>query len=325
MGSKYPYIVKNGAVDYKELSISGLISYQMDSLEQFMSKESLELPYNAHDNKRYPLRDLITDNIRAERLFKTEVLSWLNNGEIKLYRSPTEGNFVVRLMNITTSPNDQLGRMLHTFNCAAYEVAEPTYNSLVKFGIVAPENNTMQTVRWKTVNLREAIERNKNLANPCEHAQLNYGTNLGVETYFPVYSLDFEGMDPGSYFLVGNSESDSTKIFIGVTGAYHFVSEVPFNYVGIPTKRISGQSTYEIEYNGSLTFGYKGWVKSSFDLITQVQIINHPCHRFIGNGYSIYEGKNIMDYINNVKDSILAVKYIKLLEHSIMMEFLIII
>ena len=27
MGSKYPYIVKNGAVDYKELSISGLISY----------------------------------------------------------------------------------------------------------------------------------------------------------------------------------------------------------------------------------------------------------------------------------------------------------
>jgi hypothetical protein len=47
-------------------------------------------------------------------------------------------------------------------------------------------------------------------------------------------------MDPGSYFLVGNSENDSTKIFIGVTGAYHFVSEVPFNYVGIPTKRTSG-------------------------------------------------------------------------------------
>jgi hypothetical protein len=60
--------------------------------------------------------------------------------------------------------------MLHTFNCAAYEVAEPTYKSLVKFGIVTPENNTMQTMRWKTVNLREAIERNKNLANPCEHA-----------------------------------------------------------------------------------------------------------------------------------------------------------
>jgi len=63
------------------------------------------------------MRDLITDNLRAERVFKTEVLKWLNNGELKLYRSPAEGNFIVRLMNITTSPNDTLGRMLHTFSC----------------------------------------------------------------------------------------------------------------------------------------------------------------------------------------------------------------
>jgi hypothetical protein len=27
IGSRYPYIVKNGAVNYKELAISGLISY----------------------------------------------------------------------------------------------------------------------------------------------------------------------------------------------------------------------------------------------------------------------------------------------------------
>jgi len=71
-----------------------------------MTKDELELPYNSFDNKRYPMRDLITDNIRAERLFKTEVLSWLNNGGIKLYRSPSEGNFVVRLMNVTASPMD---------------------------------------------------------------------------------------------------------------------------------------------------------------------------------------------------------------------------
>jgi hypothetical protein len=166
IGSQYPFIIKNGAVDYKELAISGLISYQMDALEQFMSKESLELPYNQHDNKRYPMRDLITDNVRAERLFKTEVLTWLNNGEVKLYRSPTEGNFVVRLMNVTTSPLDQLGRMLHSFSCAAYEIAKPTYDSLTSFGIIAPANNTVQTMRWKTINLREIIERNKESSNP---------------------------------------------------------------------------------------------------------------------------------------------------------------
>ena len=41
-----------------------------------MSKDDLELPYNKHDNKRYNIRDLIIDNIRAERIFKTEVLDW---------------------------------------------------------------------------------------------------------------------------------------------------------------------------------------------------------------------------------------------------------
>lgn len=312
IGSRYPYIVKNGAVNYKELAISGLISYQMDNLEQFMPKEALELPYNQHDNQRYPIRDLITDNIKAERLFKTEVLDWLNNGEVKLYRSPTEGNFVVRLMNVTLTPMDQLGRMLHTFNCSAYEIAQSTYDSLASFGIITPENNAMQTMRWKTVNLREVVTHNKNSTSPQDFIQLNFGTNLGVETIFPVYSLDFEGMDPGSYFLVGDSYENSKKIFIGVTGSYHFTSETPFSYVAIPTKKTNGQNTYFLEYDGSLTFGYKGWVKSSFDLITKVQIITQPDHQFIGNSYNVYGTKNIIEYINNIKDSVLAVKYIKL-------------
>jgi len=30
IGSKYPYIFKNGKVKYKEFAISGLISYNMD-------------------------------------------------------------------------------------------------------------------------------------------------------------------------------------------------------------------------------------------------------------------------------------------------------
>jgi hypothetical protein len=164
--------------------------------------------------------------------------------------------------------------MLHSFSCAAYEIAKPTYDSLTSFGIIAPANNTMQTMRWKTISLREMIERNKESSNPQEFIQLNFGTNLGVSTMFPIYSLDFEGMDPGSYFLIGNSQADSKKIFIGVTGTYHFVSETPFSYVAIPAKKTVGNNTYDIEYDGALTFGYKGWVKSSFDLITEVQIIN---------------------------------------------------
>jgi hypothetical protein len=55
-------------------------------------------------------------NLKREREFKLEVLNWLNNGQPKLFRSPTEGNYIIRLMNISLAPEDKLGRMIHTFN-----------------------------------------------------------------------------------------------------------------------------------------------------------------------------------------------------------------
>jgi hypothetical protein len=50
-----------------------------------------------------------------ERRFRNEVLKWLNNGEPKVFRSPTEGNFIVRLMNVSLTPDEKLGRMIYTF------------------------------------------------------------------------------------------------------------------------------------------------------------------------------------------------------------------
>jgi hypothetical protein len=50
-----------------------------------------------------------------ERLFKQGVLDWLNNGEFKLFKSAAEGNYFIRILNVTTAPEDRLGRMLWTF------------------------------------------------------------------------------------------------------------------------------------------------------------------------------------------------------------------
>jgi hypothetical protein len=41
IGSKYPFIFKNGNVAYKEFSISGLVSYYMDNEEFFISKNNI--------------------------------------------------------------------------------------------------------------------------------------------------------------------------------------------------------------------------------------------------------------------------------------------
>jgi len=67
------------------------------------------------------------ENIMLEREFKLAVLDWLNNGQPKLFKSPYEGNYIVRLMNTSLTPVKELGRMLHSFTTTAYEIAEFNY------------------------------------------------------------------------------------------------------------------------------------------------------------------------------------------------------
>lgn len=130
IGAKYPFFFRNGNVNYKEIPISGLISLLMDDNHLFMgtsAQGSLTRPgTNAPESSTIAdlPHNLSSSNIRNEREFKLAVLDWLNNGEPKLFRSPTEGNYVVRLMNVTLQPNDTLGRMLHTFSATGYEVEE---------------------------------------------------------------------------------------------------------------------------------------------------------------------------------------------------------
>ena len=63
-------------------------------------------------------------------------LEWLSDGKPKLFRSAAEGNYIVRLMNVSLSPVDALGRMLHSFQCTAYEIADCTFANLEKYGFI---------------------------------------------------------------------------------------------------------------------------------------------------------------------------------------------
>ena len=49
---------------------------------------------------------------------------WLNNGNIKTLRTPTEGNFVVRLSNISLSPFNGVNGLLHSFSATATEIED---------------------------------------------------------------------------------------------------------------------------------------------------------------------------------------------------------
>jgi len=143
IGGRYPFIFRNGRTCYKEFPISGLISVLMDNDYSFRGGNNIPEDFrlnsqNLSENEKSSFSTNLTgENIANERNFKLEVLNWLTNGKPKLFKSPTEGNYIVRLLNTSLSPNDTLGRMLHTFSSTAYEIAEYSYENLVSFGFIA--------------------------------------------------------------------------------------------------------------------------------------------------------------------------------------------
>ena len=145
IGSAYPFFFRNGTIKYREIPISGLISYHMDSTQSFMTKEELGINLQSGN--------LTHDNFAAERKFKYRVLEWLNNGQPKLFRSPAEGSCIVRLMNVSLSPNATVGRMLHTFSATGYEVADYNYENIKKYNL-----NKIANPKVRYNELKESVE-----------------------------------------------------------------------------------------------------------------------------------------------------------------------
>lgn len=154
LGGKYPYITQNGNAYYAEFPVSGLITYHMDENSTFLSlrndgcyyNEELAIPRDKFDEEPTEEdikvkslvinHDLTDDNIFIERIFREKVEEFLNDFNCKLYKSPTEGNIIVTLTDVSLTPNIQLGRMIYNFSANACEVAENTFENLNNFGIM---------------------------------------------------------------------------------------------------------------------------------------------------------------------------------------------
>lgn len=284
IGSQHPFILRNGNVNYREFPISGLISYQMDDSHMFMSKEDLALTEKSFD--------LTSDNIKAERMFKLKALEWLTNGKAKLFRSPTEGNYIVRLMNSSLSPNDTVGRMLHTFNCTAYEIAKCTTENLEYYGLIdATENLTAQT-RWVTIDIQKFAQTAIGEANDL--------ITLNDKQF---YSVSFTDMMPGTIIYI-----DGVSIQIGTTGAYAVSSESPFTKIQIAKKDM---------IQGLVTYSYKSKVANVFGMIEEVHIEDVPIHQHIGSYPSGYPGgKNYLASLEDIKTEVLHIAFMRFIKRE---------
>lgn len=137
LGSKYPFISRNGNSNYRQFTISGLISSHMDDNSIFTNKDEIYLlnkDLYLQFNKERNISEY--KDYQYEYHFREKVLDFLYNEQAKLFRSPTEGNILVKLTNISLTPNQTLGRLLYSFTATVVEIDECTPQNLMKYGVV---------------------------------------------------------------------------------------------------------------------------------------------------------------------------------------------
>lgn len=138
IGSKYPYIKRSGHNNYAQFPIGGMIFSQMDEDGIFFTKEeayqNMYWEYKSYneDENISPYSDFVW-----EKAFREKVKAFLEEDSVKLFRSPTEGNFLVKLMDINFQPNQTLGRRLWSFSATAYEVDECSIENYNKYNLMS--------------------------------------------------------------------------------------------------------------------------------------------------------------------------------------------
>lgn len=137
LGAKYPFVKRNGDVNYYQFPISGLITYRQDDINWFTSLEDIyKDSVNEHDayNNNH---DISNDrDYNYEKLYREKVYDFLTDGQVKLFRGPAEGNFLIRLTDVSLTPNQQLGRMVWSFSATATEIADYTIDNLKKYNVL---------------------------------------------------------------------------------------------------------------------------------------------------------------------------------------------
>lgn len=307
IGSKHPFILRNGNVSYKEFPISGLISYLMDEGKYFI------------DGTNERSTQLTGENIAQERDFKLKVYDWLTNGKAKLFRSPGEGNYIVRLMNVSLTPNDTLGRMLHTFSATAYEVADFEYSNLNSFGFINIDDPEVPQLRFETVNLGKFNKVGDTIEYVYGYNGIIVPPNISgsgtIINSHPIYTMRLTDLNPGTRLLVTLQGGNTTpqEIQIGVTGSYYLD-------LGVPIKAVTFASGFIP--SGQATYSYYSVQSNTFDKVDNITISEVPTRQFIGEHDVIKEIEYVYDsntgtWVRNPKVDLIKFYNINIQKRSI--------
>ena len=253
--------IKSNDYDYFNNMLDANQAYKLQN--EYKKREMVDSNENRVAIKRDRTTNLTDYNIVAERIFKMKVLDFLNDGKPKLFRSPGEGNFIVRLMNSSLSPDDKLSRMIHTFSTTATEIDEFNYQKLNEYSLISAQEPDTKQLRWKTVNIRDLINANGGV-NGAEWLSIGGENNI--------MSIQFIDMIPGDRFKVefAAGGQESLEIQIGTTGAYYIELDEAPRQVLVNRKSRQGQVTYSYYGTSLHHFDTYRYIKMDDIPITQL-------------------------------------------------------
>lgn len=331
LGGQYPFIFRNGNVNYHEFQIQGLISYFMDEAHTFVPEEML-----LTDEKTI---NYTTNNIAQERVFKRFVLEWLNDGTPKIFRSPTEGNFIVRLIKISLKPEQKLGRLLHNFSGTAYEIAEYNYKNLIKYGFIRTGDYDKLITQWETINVTTPgyIFKEQKFEDTTFLELYDFEPGTQIELHYNDDTIDTIVIGTTGRYLIENC-SNLNNLYIapiyrqrynpneGEYAAWKYYKqqevEGKFTYTQLtPEINIHGKLSppYSGEYGmyfyvqnqslrGKIIINYLKYQENSYNMINNIIINDCDIQQFIGSHDIIKEITHVSKIVNQNKEYCMDIK-----------------
>lgn len=257
LGSQYPFIRRNGHAKYRTFPITGLITSFCDEAGLFTTKQdiygntlSLYEKYN-DDNDINEYRDF-----SYEREFREKVMDFLYENNIKLFKSPTEGNILVRLMDINLTPNQTLGRMLYSFSATAYEMDKADIDNYNNYDIQIKDELSEGLIQQKEDRLGKVI---------ITGGYRSYNNSFSVRDTFSNFSSETIYC-PNDNIVELIGILNANKSSIGFDNKVRKLKQLKIIFTSKPylIKEYNGQlevlkSTSTIEDDAIVVYGY--WIK----------------------------------------------------------------
>lgn len=279
IGSKYPYITRNANTGYRQFPIGGTITHLMDISNLLTSKGEIYQD-SLQSYKEFNEENRINDfnDWIYEREFREKVMDFLYDNKVRLFRSATEGNILIKLTDINFTPNATLGRRIYSFTATANEIDEYTLENCDKYGIqglgeystILQQHNDYvgqynETIPAETEVLELIKEKYNQYAKEGFKINLENLDFLRIEMETPPYLIK-EGVD-GPYIVhdTGSAKEDPASAILGYLV---YINDKPIV--------INPEGVYELKGQNvsitSLTFAKKGKANIQYHVnISQIE------------------------------------------------------